>query len=116
MLNNKRSESSAIRDGFYYIMAECQNMNHNYETFVLQLAERLPPDAYPYVETQDGSVIDIYWEDRLIITIDVDGVYVGDFSSGEQDFKTFEGFGNEAIDHIVDCYHRINLTPDDFKK
>lgn len=107
-------KTSAIQDGFYLIMAEFP-INKNHEAFIVKLAEKLPLNAFPHMDTQDGSEIDIYGEDRLIIAVGVDYVCVSDFSSGEQDFKSFDAFGDKAVEHIVDCYHRVKLTSDDFK-
>jgi len=61
--------------------------------FITNLGKALPK-ADPYVQSDDGVNIDIFWEDIFAITVEKDSIIVSDFSSGAHIFKDFT-FGKE---------------------
>ncbi len=75
------------------------------QEFIQTLSNALPSSADPFIQSEDGTSVDVFWEDLLLITIDENSVSVGDFSSGQHQYEHFESLGREAVDHIVKSYN-----------
>jgi hypothetical protein len=79
-------------------------MDSKIQDFICVLSRVLPLGADPYMQSEEGNLVDIFWEDLLLITVDTNSVAVGDYSSGHQEYKFFESFGKEALAHVAKCY------------
>lgn len=72
------------------------------EHFLQQLASALPHTTNPCVQSVDGSMVDVIWEDVLTLTLtDEDTACVVDWSTGEQDFRYFT---RNEVDDAVQCF------------
>ena len=107
---SRENPTSLILEGLRKITEQGAKLSLKKNQFIEELAKKLPTHADPYIETQTGTSIDIYWEDKLMICLtDEETVSVSDFTSGNQQYEYFEEMNNKAIDHIVKCYGNLNL-------
>lgn len=100
---------SAIAAGLESLLKQGATINEKKLHFIHQLALVLPKEADPYMETLDGTEVDIYWEDLLIISLtDQDAVSVSCFSTGKQQFEFFEDFTDDSLRTISRFYNTMS--------
>lgn len=67
-------------------------------SFVKLLAASLPAEADPSVDTEDGTNIDIFWHNRLVVSMDSDeAISISYFENGNHDFQFFYWFSFNGL-------------------
>jgi len=113
--NDSKEESkilSTLSEVLSEVLSKGGLINPGKIDFIHKLAQQLPRNADPIIETENGTELDIYWEDLLVIGLtDEETVSISDFTSGSQQYKYYPGYTEDAIAHIRKCYQNLSINP-----
>jgi len=94
-----------------FAKAEC-SISKEKESFIEQLAKALPENADPFLQSEDGTAIDIFWEDRLAVSITQScAVSIYDYQAPKDTaFEFYKTLDPKAIEAVVRRAHSIDVS------
>lgn len=96
---------SQILVGLNSIESQGIELSLEKKKFIQMLAAKFPEEADPCITTIDGTEVDIFWEKKIVLSLDEDSVAISDFTGGEQKYEYFEKSKfSEAVSFALECY------------